>query len=209
MEPIISLFDKDSYIKKIQKKLPELFQIAEIESSRAGKIGMEVGTIRERILVSLLLYIYGEENVETNIPATEPEIDVKLYKYPISIKTFTGKKWNSVKLIWTVDSEMAKEFKENYFPQCGMLLAHINWGSLGGLYYFTLNSQRNTLQQIGRERYIKLPKPGTNPRGIEISIEALTQLSLQKDTLKIPLIWEKHNIEYNTFNRWINLWATD
>jgi len=209
METIISLFGKDSYIKKIQKKLPELFQIAEIESSRAGKIGMEVETIRERILVALLLYIYGEENVETNIPATEPEIDVKLYKYPISIKTFTGKKWNSVKLIWTVDSEMAKEFKENYFPQCGMLLAHINWGSLGGLYYFTLNSQRNTLQQIGRERYIKLPKPGTNPRGIEISIEALTQLSLQKDTLKIPLIWEKHNIEYNTFNRWINLWATD
>ncbi len=209
METIISLFGKDSYIKKIQKKLPELFQIAEIESSRAGKIGMEVETIRERILVALLLYIYGEENVETNIPATEPEIDVKLYKYPISIKTFTGKKWNSVKLIWTIDSEMAKEFKENYFPQCGMLLAHINWGSLGGLYYFTLNSQRNTLQQIGRERYIKLPKPGTNPRGIEISIEALTQLSLQKDTLKIPLIWEKHNIEYNTFNRWINLWATD
>jgi len=31
-------------------------QIAELESQRAGKVGMEVGSIRERIIVSLLIY---------------------------------------------------------------------------------------------------------------------------------------------------------
>jgi len=30
----------------IQEKLPKLFQLAELESSRAGKIGMEVGSVR-------------------------------------------------------------------------------------------------------------------------------------------------------------------
>jgi len=209
MKPITLLFKKKEYVEKIQHKLPELFQMAEIESSRAGKIGMEVGIIRERILVALLLYVYGEKNVKTDIPTTESEVDVKLYKHPISIKTFTGKTWSSVKLIWTVDREIAKAFQENYIPQCGMLLTHINWGGQGSLYYFTVNSQKNILQKFGRERYIKLPKPGTNPRGVEISAEALIKLSLQKDTLKIPLIWEKRNIEFNTFNRWIDLWASD
>jgi hypothetical protein len=33
---------------KIRKRLPYLFQLAELESSRAGKIGMEVGSLREK-----------------------------------------------------------------------------------------------------------------------------------------------------------------
>ena len=203
------LFQKPNNVKRIQSKLPKLFRIAEIESSRAGKIGMEVGTIRERVLVALLLYVYGEKDIETNIPTTESEIDVKLYDYPISIKTFTGKKWSSVKLIWTVDPIMAKEFQENYIPKCGMLLTHINWGGLGGLYYFPVQSQRNILMDIGKNRYIKLPKPGTNPRGVEISAEALTLLSMQDDTQKILLSWSRQDIEFNSFKRWIDLWANE
>lgn len=209
MEHIYTLFENQDYIRRIQAKLPALFQLAEIESSRAGKIGMEVGTIRERILVALLLYVYGEDNVETNIPTTEAEIDVKLYEFPISIKTFTGKKWSSIKLIWTVDPYMAKQFQDNYIPKCGMLLTQINWGGLGGLFYFSVQSQRRILNQIGRERYIKLPAPGTNPRGVEISAEALTLLVMQEDTKKILLSWSKQNIEFNAFDRWTELWASD
>ncbi|MFO7830166.1 MAG: ThaI family type II restriction endonuclease [Bacteroidales bacterium] len=209
MESIEPIFKKEVYVKKIQKKLPELFQIAEIESQRGGKIGMEVGTIRERILVALLLYVFGEENVETDIPTTESEIDVKLYKRPISIKTFTGNKWNSVKLIWTVDWKMVEDFQRNYSPKYGILLTHINWGGLGGLYYFSQSSQKHVLNKIGKGRYIKLPKQGTNPRGVEISTDALKELYLQEDTLEIPITWEKQEIKYNMFNRWIELWETD
>lgn len=209
MEHIYSLFEKEETVKRIQSKLPKLFQIAEIESSRAGKIGMEVGTIRERILVALLLYVYGENNVETNIPTTETEIDVKLFDFPISIKTFTGKKWSSVKLIWTVDPYKVKQFQDNYIPKCGMLLTQVNWGGLGGLFYFSVQSQRKILDKIGRERYIKLPVQGTNPRGVEISAEALTLLAAQEDTKKILLSWSKQNIELNVFERWTELWASD
>ena len=73
-------------MEKVCERLPYLFRIAELESSRAGKIGMEVGCLRERILVALLICQFGEKNVETEIPVTEPEVDVRLFGYPISIK---------------------------------------------------------------------------------------------------------------------------
>lgn len=71
---------------------------------------MEVGTIRERILSALLIYKYAEENVKTDIPTTEAELDVLLYGQPISIKIITGKGFGGVKLVWTVDAKKAIEF---------------------------------------------------------------------------------------------------
>jgi len=100
MNNILALFSEKDAVSKVQNKLPKLFQIAELESQRAGKIGMEVGTIRERIIVSLLIYKFGQENVETEIPITEPEVDVKLFGKPISIKTKTGISFSDVKLLW-------------------------------------------------------------------------------------------------------------
>ena len=84
---IDEIFEDEILVNKIKTRLPYLFQLAELESSRAGKIGMEVGSLRERIIVALLIYKFGEENVETEIPITEPEIDVKLFDEPVSIKT--------------------------------------------------------------------------------------------------------------------------
>jgi len=45
---------------------------------------MEVGSVREKIIVALLIYKFGKENVETEIPITEPEVDVKLFGTPLS-----------------------------------------------------------------------------------------------------------------------------
>ncbi len=41
------LFDDNLIIKRVKNKLPHLFQLAELESSRNGKIGMEIGSVRE------------------------------------------------------------------------------------------------------------------------------------------------------------------
>jgi len=83
------IFEDKETIEKIQKRLPFLFQVAELESSRAGKVGMEVGSMGEKILIALLIYKFGKKNVETKLPITEPEMDVKLYGFPVSIKTIT------------------------------------------------------------------------------------------------------------------------
>ncbi|RLC67524.1 MAG: type II restriction endonuclease subunit R, partial [Chloroflexi bacterium] len=53
---LVEIFEDQKLVQKIKKKLPYLFQLAELESSRAGKIGMEVGSLREKIIVALLIY---------------------------------------------------------------------------------------------------------------------------------------------------------
>ena len=203
---LIEIFEDKKLVTKIKKKLPYLFQLAELESSRAGKIGMEVGSLRERIIVALLIYKFGKANVETEIPITEPEVDVKLFGEPVSIKTITGKGFSGVKLIWTVDAQKAREFRENYYPHCDILLVQINWGSTGGFYYIPLEAQRKLFDSIGRNRYIKLPKLGTNPRGVEITKEALANLVKDNLSKVIEISWQKTKIDYNPYKRWVDYW---
>lgn len=40
---IIELFSDEAVVKKIRSKLPDFFQLAEMESERGGRIGMEGG----------------------------------------------------------------------------------------------------------------------------------------------------------------------
>ncbi|MBS7631678.1 ThaI family type II restriction endonuclease [Candidatus Bathyarchaeota archaeon] len=201
---LIEIFE-DKYLRdRIASKLPYLFQIAELESSRAGKTGMEVGSLRERIIVALLIYKFGEENVETEVPITEPEIDVYLFGYPICIKTITGV--GGVKIAWTVDAQKAREFSETYVPKCDILLAQIIWNDLGNLFYIPLEVQKRIFKEMGREKYIKLPKPGTNPRGVEYSKEALLRLMRDSDTKSIKINWQRSKIDYKPYQRWVDYW---
>ncbi|MEW6716385.1 MAG: ThaI family type II restriction endonuclease [Chloroflexota bacterium] len=206
---IADLFTDKKTIAKIQERLPELFQIAELESSRAGKVGMEAGSARERIIIALLIYQFGETNVETKIPITEPEVDVKVLGNPVSIKTVTGRKLNGVKLIWTVDAEKALKFSQEYYPRCDILLTQVNWDNLGWLFFFSKSAQIETLHRIGRQSYIKLPKVGTNPRGVEISAGALNLLSDHSQSPKIPIKWYRKKVDYNPYDRWLELWKRD
>ncbi len=206
---LIEIFEDEKLVEKIKRRLPYLFQLAELESSRAGKIGMEVGSVRERIIVALLIYKFGEENVETEIPITEPEVDVKLFREPISIKTISGKGFSGVKLIWTVDAQKAKEFLNSYYPRCDILLVQIDWNSSGGFYYIPLEVQKELFDKIGRQNYIKLPKAGTNPRGVEITKGALSSLTEAKGSKNIVINWQKAKIDFASYKRWVDLWAED
>ena len=203
------IFEDERLAEKIVKRLPYLFHLAELESSRAGKIGMEVGSLRERIIVALLLYKFGESNVETEIPITESEVDVRLFGQPISIKTITGKGFSGVKLIWTVDAQKAKEFRKNYYPHCDILLIQINWDNIGGFYYLPLKAQKSLFDKMGKEKYIKLPKPGTNPRGVEITKEALSSLVEDKMSKVIEIHWQRKKVDYNPYKRWVDYWKED
>lgn len=199
------LFSDEEIIKRIKDKMPYLFQLAELDSSRAGKLGMEIGSARERIIIALLMYKFGEENVKTDIPITKPEIDVVLFDRPISIKTVSGG-LTGVKLIWTVDPEKALEFSKNYHPSADLLLAQIKWGETGWFYYFSLKNQVKIFEKLGRKRYIKLPKQGTNPRGVEITKEALELLAKEKQTMKIDIFWKRGKPNYDVYDRWLELW---
>jgi len=206
---IIELFDDKATVARIQKKLPYLFQIAEKDSSRAGKVGMQVGSLREIIIVALLIYKFGEANVETEIPITEPEVDVKVYGAPISIKTKTGKGFHGIKVSWTVDAQTAKEFQKLYEPVCDILYVNIVWGGFGGFYYIPKRVQKAVLKKLGNKNYIKLPKPGTNPRGIEFTRDAFSNLVEHKLTRVIEIQWDKREINYDPYKRWLDYWRED
>lgn len=206
---LIEIFEDEKLVEKIKRRLPHLFQLAELESSRAGKTGMEVGSVRERIIVALLICKFGETNVETQIPITEPEVDAKLFGQPVSIKTITGKGFSGVKLIWTVDAQKAKEFRESYYPHFDILLVQIKWNDYGGFYYIPVEVQKRLFDKIGRQNYIKLPKPGTNPRGVEITKEALSDLVKDGESKSIIIDWQRTRIDFNSYKRWIDLWRED
>jgi len=74
--PLDELFRDEALCEKIRRKLPFLFALAEQQASRAGRVGMEVGTLREQILIALLIYKFGEASVDLDIPITEHEVDV-------------------------------------------------------------------------------------------------------------------------------------
>jgi hypothetical protein len=86
IKELISLFEDNSLIAKIKRKLPYMFSLAELELSKSGKVGMEVGTIREQIIIALLIYKFGNENIR--LPSiTSSEVDLFLFNKPVSIKT--------------------------------------------------------------------------------------------------------------------------
>lgn len=206
------MFDDNLIVKRVKNKLPHLFQLAELESSRNGKIGMEIGSVRERILIALLMYKFGIDIVDPDIPITAPEVDVIVDNTPLSIKTVTTSngKWSSVKLIWTVDAKKALEFKNTYLPSCDMLVAKIRWNGAGKLLLFSKESQRNVLNEIGRDRYIKLPKENTNARGVEITPEALLLLEQCEDTRSIDINFIREKIDYReVYTKWLDAWREE
>lgn len=206
---ITEIFNNPNIVKKIQEKLPYLFQMAEVDNSRDGKLGMEIGSARERILIALLMSEFGEENIKTNIPITHTEADAIVFDKPTSIKTVTNKKIVGIKLIWTVDAQKSLEFIDYYKAECDMIFVHINWLNQGGIYFIPKQAQSEILKTLGKDNYFKLPKQGTNPRGVEITSDALVILTQHPQAQKIDITWKRNDtLEYTPYQRWIDLWQT-
>jgi hypothetical protein len=206
---INELFLDEKLVIKIKNKLPYLFQLAELDNSRDGKLGMEIGSARERIIIALFIYKFGNENVKTDIGITQAETDVIVFNKPVSIKTITGKKAKGIKLIWTVDLKKVLEFSLMYKPTCDIILVQIAWGSLGHLYLFPKKAQDDVINKIGKANYIVLPKPGTNPRGVEMSSLAIESLITHEETKNIEINWSRKDIEYNAYDRWVEHWIEE
>lgn len=206
LKTIDDLFEDKFFVSEIQKKLPKLFRIAEIESSRAGKIGMQVGSTRENVLIALLIYVFGNNAVNPDFAITATEKDVELDGKPISIKTITNNGY--VKAIWTVDAESVSRWAEKYKPKMDMLLAQICWDTKdGGLFLIPAIVQVDVFKKLGREKYLKLPKLGTNPRGVEFSKEAISSMIDDKRTHKIEINWVKLDLPAKSvYQRWIDAW---
>ncbi len=214
---LFELLEDETLGAKIKRKLPVLFYLAEQQASRAGRVGMEVGTLREQILIALLIYKFGEENVQVDVPITEAEVDVVLFGRPLSIKTVTAKSEHvpAVKVIWTVDWAKVEEFVNRYSPRCDLLLAVVRWEAEGGLYIVPLEVQEQVFRELGREHYLRVPQRGTNPRGVELSRQAVRKLLDHPQTRKLVIHWArpsettKHELQLAPYKRWLRFWEED
>lgn len=205
MSRLGELFDDNDFREIVRNKLPILFKMAHRDIARGDKAGMEVGTLREQVLIAMLMYKFGASNIDTSA-ITDPEVDVKLFGEPISIKTKTGTSNNGVKACWTVDQQKSREFIEHYSPSCDLLLVEIEWGSRSKIYYVPLAVQNDVFSRLGREAYFKMPPPGTNPRGVEFSKYALMAFKNNPITKSIEITWSTVEIGYTPYDRWLNLW---
>lgn len=206
---LAEIFRDPSAVEKLKKKLPVLFKMAELEVQRGGKVGMEAGVLRERVLISFLIYKFGENQVITDVPAAAADVDVyvKGHDHPISIKT--SRAYSGVKLRWTVDWDKVEEFYRNYEPGTDILFTLVSWGSIGFFSYIPLEVQMKVFSELGRDNYVKLPKKGTNPRGIELSPSALKRC-VELTAYKIPINWTvPSQVAYNPYVRWVELWRED
>ena len=198
------------YSDKIMKALPTLFNMVELENRRGKKLGMEVGTARERVLIALFMYVYEQDSVEFP-PSTSHELDVIVKGHPISIKTRSGKVLSGVKLIWTVDQEKVINFINVFLPKSHLIYVNIIWDSVGGFFFIPLKVQKEVLQDLGKEKFMKVPSQGTNPRGVEISSHAMHAMQQHSDTLCLSINWKRDPsllVERALYRRWIDLWDT-
>ncbi len=76
-------------------------------------------------------------------------------------------------------------------------------------FWIPLEIQKRVFEDVGKERYIKLPKPGTNPRGVEITKEALRSLVDAEETKNIEITWQRAEIDYKPYKRWVDYWMEE
>lgn len=87
-----------------------------------------------------------------------------------------------------------------------MLLVRIVWNGSGGIFLIPLDVQREVFSRLGREAYLRKPKRGTNPRGVEISRLALrTMLAYWERIYKIDIGWSRGQT-FDPYRRWLEYW---
>ena len=207
---IEDLFTDLDITEKINTKLPQLFIIAEAEASRGGKLGMEIGTVRERIIIALLRYYFGKSNISTDLPITEKEADVIVLNTRVSIKTRTGNHFSGIKAIWTVDWVKVNSFVDSYTPTADMILIQIIWDTnKGGFFYIPQTIQKKIFGNLGKNLYFKKPPKNTNPRGVEYSKEAIKLMIEDSATSKIPINWIRTDSEIiDIYEKWEDYWKS-
>ena len=171
---------------------------------------MEIGSVRERIIISLLRYYFGKQNVTDKISITEKEVDVKVNQQKMSIKTKTGNHPSGIKAVWTVDWHQVDLFIKSFSPSVGMLLVQIVWNEeKGGFFFIPKNVQDDIFDNLGRDDYFKKPSQKTNPRGVEYSATAIENMLNHKDTRKIKINWIRSNTEIDIYKKWDKYWKSD
>ncbi|MHA1723393.1 MAG: ThaI family type II restriction endonuclease [Promethearchaeota archaeon] len=181
------IFNNIEFINKIKKRLPKLIYDLDSAFRKGGKLSPDIGNLREKMMIGILKKQYPNK-IKYNFESQESELDFKFEDENISFKTSISKRF---KLIWTANYRKAIEFYENFIPSCSIILLLFQ-KKARGLYYFLLKLLIVTHNKLN-ELFLKKPKKGTNPRGVELSTKAFNEMIKSPLYKKISIDWE--NIE--------------
>ncbi|MFN4073593.1 MAG: ThaI family type II restriction endonuclease [Thermus sp.] len=201
------LFEDDALVQRIKNRLPYLFFLAEKMASRGGKAGMEVGTLREQILIALFIHKFGRESVE--LGGITEQHDVRVLGYPISIKTAKSPSSRpSLKVWWGSDNEKILDFKKRYYPNSILMVAVINWGATGPLALVPKEVQEEVFEDVTPDGYLRA-RVGTNNRGVEIPGRVVARLLEDPRTRRMAIYWQApylKDVEWIPYLRWLEYW---
>ena len=197
---IVKMLQSPDKLERIRKKLPPAFEMVE---QQAG--GPAMGTLREGVLIGMLMAFLGEEQVKPSTSAVEADVDCYVGDGALSIKTV--KDSGEIRVKWTVDQEKVREFMESFAPECDLLITRIRWGKNGRISYIPLEVQQQVFAQLG-SNYLAY-RPGTNTRGVNLSKNALAALEKSSSSLIVPLKWYKSIEQQSLYDRWVSYWQTD
>jgi hypothetical protein len=172
--------------KKYIKGLITLYQSSQLECSRSSRLTPEVGSSREKDLISSLV---SNPLLEVNyVISNEKEEDVIVNNNNISIKHSSNKNNNQsgIKIIWTVDTEKRNEFIKIFKFNCDLIIVYVRFdktieNGIIEIIYINCNELQNqqTISNIQNEPIFKCLEG--NSRGIEfdkIFFEKIIQNSL-------------------------------
>lgn len=210
---LITLFRNDRYIALLQHNLPRAFEVADAESRRIQQrqggrtyeaVGQEVGVVRERILIAYLRHTVGDMHIE--LPTANSAMrDVLIFGQPLEIKTATGK--GKVKAKWTADTQAAQNDISRFEFTSDLLLVRIWWETeRDSVFYIPVE----VLKELAGEReaadYLSSAS-GTNNRGIDIKAWFVDAAERHRDTVRIPIDWQRIGIRIDPMARWLAYWA--
>lgn len=120
---IFNHFQNEKYVKG----LITLYQSSQMECSRSSGLTPEVGSSRERDLISSFVSNL-ELSVNYNI-TNDKEEDVLVNDLKVSIKHSSNKSksQSGIKIIWTVDSEKRNEFLKNFTFNCDIIIIYVRF----------------------------------------------------------------------------------
>lgn len=171
-----------------------------------GKESMDIGVAREQSLIGMFIALCGEANVDTSQEDKESESDVYVYGNPVSIKTYKSKNTAGYKVKWTSDDLKAQEVVDTYVPTVDRLVVQVNWGGHGHFAYINKSIQSEIFLSLGVERYLNY-KPGTNHRGISVTMDAAKMMIAHKDTNCFLIEWGLPASPADVYRYWAKEWS--
>ena len=166
-EKFLELKDLFTDEEKVSK-LIKLYQMSETEHKRNNKLTADVGTSREKDIISFMKYYYSDFlNYDID---NEKEEDLIFKNTKISIKHSSMKRVTNqnIKILWTVNKDLQQKFIETFEFNCDLLIVYVRFdtnqkGEIEVLYILKdiLNQKKEEYKECIFSTYDK-----SNGRGI-------------------------------------------